>query len=188
MVKRNNKDLVDVVEEALPGVNLSDIPDMRPSAKKVKKPKKAEDTLTLKAERKELQDLYLSNPALMKITDIPDTSFLDAMSADEVRARLQAARIANDYGADKVLASQAIRAVGSGLEMMWPQYLRGLSDELLADDLFADATKMYLTSKLFSKMSSNSKWTLAMTSKIGNVVVNNMSRAKVAPPIVPQMM
>ena len=103
--------------------------------------------------------------------------FINGLTDEEVAVRLEAARTANDNGVDKVLASEALRMVGDLAEVMFPDYLTGLGDELTDDSDFAGASQVFMTSKLFSKMSSMMKWTLATGSKVGKVMRKN-SRAR----------
>lgn len=176
MPPKRGRDLVDVVED-MTAPDLGEIPDMRPKEKK-RKEKSVSEPMELQKERQELLELYMANPGLMKITQIPNVDFIQSLSPEEVKTRLQAARMANDYGADQVLSSQALNLFGTSLEMMWPDYLSGLGEELDADDDFGSATQMWLTTKLLSKMSSSAKWGLATSAKVGKVVARNLKRRR----------
>lgn len=170
---------MEVVED-MTAPDLGEIPDMRPKEKRQKKAEKEKEAPELARERQELLELYMGNPGLMKITQIPNVDFIQSLSPEEVKTRLQAARMANDYGADQVLSSQALNLFGTALEMTWPQYLDGLGEELSADDDFGNATQMWLTTKLLSKMSSSSKWALATSAKVGKVVSKNLKKRRTA--------
>ena len=66
MVKRKaGESLVDITVEAN---NLSKVPDMQPKKKK-KMVKGKEKPKDLSGNRKELRDMYIANPALMKVGD-----------------------------------------------------------------------------------------------------------------------
>lgn len=128
------------------------------------------------AERVELLNLYTVNPSLMKVESIPSAEFVNGLSEEEVRARLQAAKALNDSGIDSVVAQEALSMVGGLGELLAPRYLDGLEEELTKDDNFSDAARMYLTGRYLSRMPAGSKWGLVTVSKMGRVVRRNMRR------------